>query len=120
MADMISNLVLNASMKLAGEYLDNTTLMALPGTTGPMISDRGDAAKVSLQDLTVHGGDVPTVSRTMLAPGLWPACSGRVVLASATVDLMILDKMTQHPTQPWNEPRNRGTCKAALLFPRSQ
>ena len=113
---MISNLVLNASMKLAGEYLDNTTLMALPGTTGPMISDRGDAAKVSLQDLTVHGGDVPTVSRTMLAPGLWPACSGRVVLASATVDLMILDKMTRNMLIP----RNRGTCKAALLFQRSQ
>ena len=112
---MISNLVLNASMKLAGEYLDNTTLMALPGTTGPMISDRGDAAKVSLQDLTVHGGDVPTVSRTMLAAGLWPACSGREVLASAAVDLMVLDKMTRNMLIP----RNRGTCKAALLFPRS-
>ena len=73
---MISNLVLNASMKLAGEYLDNTTLMALPGTTGPMITDRGDAAKVSLQDLTVHGGDVPTVSRTMVAAGFGLLCSG--------------------------------------------
>eukprot|EP01051_Picozoa_sp_SAG22_P000432 SAG22_NODE_11_length_35583_cov_107.128790_32_plen_510_part_00 len=53
----ISNLHINASMKIAGEFLDNTTLFAVPGTTGPMLQDKGDAAKITIQDIMVHGGD---------------------------------------------------------------
>jgi hypothetical protein len=58
----ISNLHINASMKLAGEFLDNTTLYAVPGTKGPMLQDKGDAAKVTIQDLMIHGGDEPGVT----------------------------------------------------------
>jgi hypothetical protein len=58
----ISNLRVNASMKIRGEFLDNTTLMAVPGTTGPMIQDKGDAAKITIQDLMIHGGNEPGVT----------------------------------------------------------
>jgi hypothetical protein len=43
-------------MKLCGEYLCNTTLFARPGTTGPMLQDKGDAAKITVQDMEIDGG----------------------------------------------------------------
>ena len=58
----ISNLRINASVKLQGGYLNNTTLYAVPGTKGPMLQDKGDAAKITIQDLEIDGGQEPGVT----------------------------------------------------------